>query len=168
MEQWFMLVSILKWTQFLVAIAVTILAGLIWPGVMVVIPVGIGIIYIILATGACRDWKLSMWLACLMSVGVALLSTIAVGVNDFSIMRIDSDMSEVPALAVSPSGNVVQLDSISNGTTAELRRIHATAAKMQTIVATLLIFVSLGSCAVVLMHAIAWRWMIFGKVGDST
>ena len=46
-----MLINSLKWSQLIVAIAATILAGLIWPGIMVVIPVTIGVLYIASATG---------------------------------------------------------------------------------------------------------------------
>ncbi len=49
----------------MVAIAATILAGLIWPGIMVVIPVTIGVLYIASAAGAIREWRPLMWLACL-------------------------------------------------------------------------------------------------------
>ena len=52
-----MLVNSLKWSQLMVAIAATILAGLIWPGIMVVIPVTIGVLYIASAAGAIREWR---------------------------------------------------------------------------------------------------------------
>lgn len=158
-----MLVSILKWTQFVVSIAATILASLIWPGVMVLIPVGIGILYIILAAGACRDRRLSMWLAFLMSAGIAVLTSLAIGANDFAVLRIDSELREIPFVAVSPSGDVVELDSISDETMAELQRIHAASARSQTVMVILLIFVSLGSGAVLVMHAFAWRWLVFSR-----
>jgi hypothetical protein len=162
-----MLVNILKGTQLVVAITATILAGLIWPGIMVLIPVGIGVSYIILSMGACRDRKLSMWLACLVSASVALLSALAIGANDFAIMRTDSEMGEAPAAAVSPGGNVVWLDTIPDERMAELRRVHAIDVRTQTVVALLLIFVAFGSAAVLVMHGFAWRWLIFGKPGPS-
>ncbi len=78
----------------MVAIAATILAGLIWPGIMVVIPVTIGVLYIASAAGAIREWRPLMWLACLISIGVAVLSTAAVSANDFAVFQLSSDMGD--------------------------------------------------------------------------
>jgi len=151
----------------MVAIAATILAGLIWPGIMVVIPVTIGVLYIASAAGAIREWRPLMWLACLISIGVAVLSTAAVSANDFAVFQLSSDMGDPPMVAVSPTGEIVVLDSIPDAATAEMRRINASAVKMQTITVALLLLVSIGSCAVVLMHGVAWRWVILGKAASQ-
>ncbi len=151
----------------MVAIAATILAGLIWPGIMVVIPIAIGVLYVVSAAGAIREWRPLMWLACLISVGVAVLSTAALVANNFAIFQIDSDMGNPPMVAVSPTGEIVVLDSIPDAAIAEMRRINASAVKMQTVTVALLLLVSIGSCAVVLMHGIAWRWVILGKTASK-
>lgn len=162
-----MLVNSLKWTQLVVAIATTILAGLIWPGIMVVIPVAIGVFYVGSAAGAIRDWRLLIWSACLISAGVSVLSTTAVVANDFAILQLHSEMGDPPMVAVSPNGGIVILDSIPDAATVEMRRIHASAVKRQIITVALLLLVSIGSCAVVLMHGYAWRWLILGKAAST-
>jgi hypothetical protein len=157
------LVKGLKWTQLVVAIAATVLAGLIWPGVMVVIPVAIGVFYVVSAAGAIRDWKPLVWSACLLSIGVAVLSTTAVVANDFAVLQIDSEMGDPPMVAVSPTRGTIVLDSIPEATLAEMRRNYASVVKRQKITVALLLLVSIGSCAVVLMHGYAWKWLILGK-----
>lgn len=159
-----MLVSRLKWAQLAVAVAATILAGLFFPGIMVIIPLAIGVLYIASAIGALRDWRPLVWLACLMSVGLAVLSTAAIPAIDFTVFQLSSDMGDPPMVAASPSnGEIVILDSIPDTTIAEMRRVHASAVNMQRIRMVLLLLVSFGSCAVVLMHGIAWRWVILGE-----
>jgi len=108
-----------------------------------------------------------MWLACLITIGVAVLSTAAVSANDFAVFQLSSDMGDPPMVAVSPTGEIVVLDSIPDAATAEIRRINASAMKMQTITVALLLLVSIGSCAVVLMHGVAWRWVILGKAASK-
>jgi len=104
-----------------------------------------------------------MWSACLISAGVAVLSTTAVVANDFAVLQINSEMGDPPMAAVSPNGGIVVLDSIPDAVIAEMRRIHASAVKRQIITVALLLLVSIGSCAVILMHGFAWRWLILGK-----
>ncbi len=151
----------------MVAIAATILAGLFWPGIMVVIPIAIGVIYVVSAAGAIRDWRLLIWLACLMSVGVAVISTAAVSAIDFAVFQLSSDMGDPPMVAVSPTGETVVLDNIPDTTMAEMRRIHGSAVKMQKIRMAFLLIVSIGSCAVVFLHGFAWRWVILGKAASK-
>lgn len=155
-----MIVTRLKWTQLVVAIATTILAGLIWPGVMVVIPISIGIFYVFSAAGAFRDSKPLVWSACLLSLAVAVLSTTAVVANDFAVLRIESEMGGTPLVAVSPNGSQIALDSIPESTLVEMRRRYASAVKRQRVTAALLLLVSVGSCAVVIMHGRAWKWLL--------
>ncbi|MCH8135979.1 MAG: hypothetical protein IIB77_08390 [Proteobacteria bacterium] len=153
----------------MVAIGATILAGLLYPGIMVVIPLAIGVIYVVSAAGAIRDWRLLIWLACLMSVGVAVISTAAVSAIDFAVFQLSSGMGDPPMVAASPSltGEVVILDSIPDAAIAEMHRIYASSVKMQKIRMALLLLVSIGSGAVVLMHGIAWRWVILGKTASK-
>lgn len=153
------LVKRLKWTQLVVAIATTMLSGLVWPGVMVVIPVAIGVFYIVSAAGAFRDWKPLMWSACLLSLGVAGLSTTAVVANDFAVFRAESEMGDLPMVALPPDGGLIELDSIPENSRAEMRRDYASVVRRQRVIATLLLLVSIGSCAVVLMHGYAWKWL---------
>lgn len=154
-----MLVSMLKWTQLVVAIAATVLAGLLWPGIMVVIPVAIGIFYVVAAAGAMRDWKPLMWSACLLSIGIAVLSTTAVVGNDFAVFQIESEMGSPPMVAMSPTEGTILLDRYPEATLAEMRRNYASVVKRQKITVALLLLVSIGSCAVVLLHGYAWKWL---------
>ena len=154
------LVTRLKWTQLIVAVATTILAGLIWPGIMVVIPVAIGVFYVISAAGALRDWKPLMWSACLLSLAVAVFSTTAVVANDFAVFRIESEMGDPPLVAMSPNGGHVQLERIPESTLIEMRRDYASAINRQRVIAALLLLISIGSCAVVVMYGRAWKWLI--------
>jgi hypothetical protein len=130
---------------------------------MVLIPVAIGVFYVFAAAGAIRDWRPLVWAACLLSIGVAVLSTTAIVASDFSVLKIDSEMGDPPMVAVSPNGGTVLLDSIPGAVTAEMRRMHASAVKRQKITVALLLLVSIGSSAVVVMHGFAWRWLIHGK-----
>lgn len=162
-----MLVTILKWTQLAVAVAATVLAGLIWPGIMVVIPVAMGVAYAAFAAGAIRNHKPSIWIACALSIAVAMLSTGTLSANGFAILNIEREMGPIPPVAVSSGGDVVMLDSIPESAREEIRRIHASAVRRQEIIATLLLLVSVGSCAVVLLHGVAWRWMISGATAKA-
>lgn len=155
-----MLVKRLKSTQLLVAILTTILCGLIFPGVMVVFVLAIGVFYIVAAAGAIRDCKPLMWSACLLSIGVAALSVTAVVANDFAVLRIESEMGDPPMVAVSPGGSVSSLHEIPEEALKEMRREHASELRWQRVVAALLLLVSIGSCAVVLMHGFAWKWLV--------
>lgn len=152
------MINRLRWTQLVVAIATTILAGLVWPGVMVVISVSIGVIYIDSAIGAIRDWRPLVWTACVLSAGVAILSTTAVVSNDFAVLRIDSQMGEPPKVAVSPTGGLIALESIPDDVLAEMHSNYASDVKRQRVTVGLLLLVSLGSCAVVLLHLYAWQF----------
>lgn len=161
-----MLVKGLKWTQLVVAIATTVLASFIWPGVMVVVPVAIGAFYVLSAAGAMRDWKPLVWSACLLSVAVAVLSTMAVVANDFAIFQIDEEMGDPPMVAVSSTGQTIVLDSIPESTLDEMRLNYASDVRRQKISAAMLLLVSIGSCAVVIMHGYAWKWLVFRNGRD--
>ena len=100
-----------------------------------------------------------MWSACLLSLGVAVLSTTAVVANDFAVFRLESEMGGSPLVTVSPNGGQIELDSIPESTLVEMRRNYASAVLRQRVTAALLLLVSVGSCAVVIMHGRAWKWL---------
>ena len=159
-----MVIKWLKWTQLVVAVATTILSGLIFPGAMVVIVIAIGVFYIVSAAGAFRDWKPFIWSACLLSLGVAGLSTNALVADDFAVFRIESEMGDPPMVVVSPGGDVIELDDIPGSSLANMRRDYDSVVRRQRVVAVLLLLVSIGSCAAVLMHTYAWKWLVLGKI----
>lgn len=161
-----MLIEGLKWTQLVVAIATTILASFIWPGVMVAIPVAVGIFYVVSAAGAIRDWKPLVWSACLLSVAVAVLSTMAVVANDFAIFQIDEEMGVPPTVAVSSTGRTIVLDSIPASMLDQMRLNHASDVRKRKILVAMVLLVSIGSCAVVVMHGYAWKWLVFRNGSD--
>jgi hypothetical protein len=68
-------------------------------------------------------------------------------------------MGDPPLVAVSPNGGQVELDSIPESTLVEMRRRNASAVRRQKVTAALLLLVSVGSCAVVVMHGRAWKWL---------
>jgi len=128
---------------------------------MVVIPVAIGLFYIFAAVGAFRDWKPLVWSACLLSLGVLFLCTTAIVANNFAVFRIESEMGKPPMVAVSPTGNIIELENIPESTLAEMRKDYASMVRRQRLMVALLSIVAAGSCAVVLMHGLAWKWLVF-------
>lgn len=155
-----LLLKMLKWTQLVVAVTAAVLSGLIWPGVMVVIPVAIGVFYVISAAGAFRDWKPAMWSAFLLSLGVLGLSTTAIFANNFGVFRIESEMGDPPMVVVSSTGDHRKIDSIPEGTLVEMRRDYASVVARQRVIAALMLLVAVGSWAVVFMHGFAWQWLV--------
>lgn len=146
--------------QLVVAVSATVLSGLIWPGVMVVVPVALGVLYVVAAAVAFFDRKPFMWLAGILSLTVLALSTAAILASGFAVFQIESEMGDPPMVAVSPGGGYVELESIPESTLAEMRENYASVVRRQRAIVALLLLVSFGSCAVVIMHGFAWKWLI--------
>ena len=75
------MISLLKSTQLVIAIAVIALFWLIYPGIMMVFASGAGIIYVAASIGALFENRIAIWTAFVFSTVTAILS--ALGVTRF-------------------------------------------------------------------------------------
>ena len=160
-----MLINSLKWTQLAVAFAATLVlgAGLLLPGAMAIMALPVGFHYILAAVGAILNWRPAMWLACLASFVVALSFTALGGSRAYFAFQQNSVTSAMPTAAVTATGEVIVLDNLPAEALAEYQRRQASIRRRDTFETTLLLLVAAGSWAVVLLHALEWRWMVSGK-----
>ena len=155
----------LKGLQLAVAVATTMAlgAGLVWPGVMGLFVVPVAVLYVIWAVRAASNHRLSIWLALVSTITVAVfLGALGTSMAVYAFARIDPMDSVAPLVAVDPAGNVVELPLEA---VPRLQQLQAQIDRRDRIHASTLLLIGLAAWVVVGLHAVEWRWAFARRPG---
>lgn len=152
-----MRVGTLKTLQLAVAIATTLAlaAGLLWPGAMGLFLVPVGLLYVIWAARAALNRPLSIWLAFISTLTVAIfLGAFSVSLALYAFRGHDANDGPPPAAFVDSNGNLVQVP---------LQGAQPQVDRRERIQAGILLLIGAGAWVVIALHALEWRWAFLRK-----
>ncbi len=149
----------IQWVQLLLAIIATALAAISFPGIMVVIPVALCLLYVAVSAWAISEAKLPRIAAFSMTLLVAAISIFIIGAEFFferSSGEIDFGSGRI--MTMDANGEVFEIESPTPEQLARLEEIQRNSSRMDALRTLMLFVVAIVSAGIIIARLlIAYR-----------
>ena len=149
----------IQWLQLVLAILATALAAISLPGIMVVIPVTLCLLYVAVSAWAVRDAKVPRIAAFSMTLLIAAISIFVVSAEFvFESPSGEIDVGSGRIMAVDGNGESFEIENPSPELLARLQEIQRNSSRMDALRTLLLLVVAAGSASIIFARLlIAYR-----------